>query len=148
VFNLQVNQIQEVSVTGSLTFQVSMDEPYENAVGKVTEALKTEGFGVLTRIDVKATLKEKLDTDFRPYIILGACHPPLAHQALQSNPLIGLIMPCNVTVEETDDGSLVNIVNPEVLLGMEPFVSDNQICEVAEKARYHLERVAEALKKV
>jgi uncharacterized protein (DUF302 family) len=125
-----------------------MDEPYENAVGKVTEALKTEGFGVLTRIDVKATLKEKLDTDFRPYIILGACHPPLAHQALQSNPLIGLIMPCNVTVEETDDGSLVNIVNPEVLLGMEPFVSDNQICEVAEKARYHLERVAEALKKV
>lgn len=134
-------------MTGSLTFQVSMDEPYENAVGKVTEALKNEGFGVLTRIDVKATLKEKLETDFRPYVILGACHPPLAHQALQSNPLIGLIMPCNVTVEETDAGSLVNIVNPEVLLGMEPFTSDNQICEVAEKARYHLERVAEALKK-
>ena len=93
-------------MAGSLTFQVSIGEPYEIAVGKVTEALKSEGFGVLTRIDVKVTLKEKLDTDFRPYIILGACHPPLAHQALLSNPLIGLMMPCNVTVEETDDGSL------------------------------------------
>ena len=112
----------------------------------MTEALKSEGFGVLTRIDVKVTLKEKLDTDFRPYIILGACHPPLAHQALLSNPLIGLMMPCNVTVEETDDGSLVNIGNPEVLLGIEPFASDDQISEVAAEARIQLERVAAALK--
>ena len=133
-------------MAGSLTFQVSIGEPYEIAVGKVTEALKSEGFGVLTRIDVKATLKEKLDTDFRPYIILGACHPPLAHQALLSNPLIGLMMPCNVTVEETDDGSLVNIGNPEVLLGIEPFASDDQISEVAAEARIQLERVAAALK--
>jgi uncharacterized protein (DUF302 family) len=129
-------------MAGSLTFQVSIGEPYEIAVGKVTEALKSEGFGVLTRIDVKVTLKEKLDTDFRPYIILGACHPPLAHQALLSNPLIGLMMPCNVTVEETDDGSLVNIGNPEVLLGIEPFASDDQISEVAAEARIQLERVA------
>jgi uncharacterized protein (DUF302 family) len=133
-------------MAGSLTFQVSIGEPYEIAVGKVTEALKSEGFGVLTRIDVKVTLKEKLDTDFRPYIILGACHPPLAHQALLSNPLIGLMMPCNVTVEETDDGSLVNIGNPEVLLGIEPFASDDQISEVAAEARIQLERVAAALK--
>lgn len=133
-------------MAGSLTFQVSIGEPYEIAVGKVTEALKSEGFGVLTRIDVKVTLKEKLDTDFRPYIILGACHPPLAHQALLSNPLIGLMMPCNVTVEETDDGSLVNIGNPEVLLGIEPFASDDQISEVAAEARIQLERVATALK--
>lgn len=133
-------------MAGSLTFQVSIGEPYEIAVGKVTEALKSEGFGVLTRIDVKVTLKEKLDTDFRPYIILGACHPPLAHQALLSNPLIGLMMPCNVTVEETDDGSLVNIGNPEVLLGIEPFASDDQISEVVAEARIQLERVAAALK--
>ena len=133
-------------MAGSLTFQVSIGEPYEIVVGKVTEALKSEGFGVLTRIDVKVTLKEKLDTDFRPYIILGACHPPLAHQALLSNPLIGLMMPCNVTVEETDDGSLVNIGNPEVLLGIEPFASDDQISEVAAEARIQLERVAAALK--
>lgn len=133
-------------MAGSLTFQVSIGEPYEIAVGKVTEALKSEGFGVLTRIDVKVTLKEKLDTDFRPYIILGACHPPLAHKALLSNPLIGLMMPCNVTVEETDDGSLVNIGNPEVLLGIEPFASDDQISEVAAEARIQLERVAAALK--
>ena len=133
-------------MAGSLTFQVSIGEPYEIAVGKVTEALKSEEFGVLTRIDVKVTLKEKLDTDFRPYIILGACHPPLAHQALLSNPLIGLMMPCNVTVEETDDGSLVNIGNPEVLLGIEPFASDDQISEVAAEARIQLERVAAALK--
>lgn len=133
-------------MAGSLTFQVSIGEPYEIAVGKVTEALKSEGFGVLTRIDVKVTQKEKLDTDFRPYIILGACHPPLAHQALLSNPLIGLMMPCNVTVEETDDGSLVNIGNPEVLLGIEPFASDDQISEVAAEARIQLERVATALK--
>lgn len=133
-------------MAGSLTFQVSLGEPYEIAGGKVTEALKSEGFGVLTRIDVKVTLKEKLDTDFRPYIILGACHPPLAHQALLSNPLIGLMMPHNVTVEETDDGSLVNIGNPEVLLGIEPFASDDQISEVAAEARIQLERVAAALK--
>jgi uncharacterized protein (DUF302 family) len=134
-------------MTESLTFQVTMDEPYENAVEKVIDSLKTEGFGVLTRIDVKATLKEKLDTDFRHYVILGACHPPLAHQALLSNPLIGLMMPCNVTVEETGNGSLINIGNPEVLLDMEPFTTDDQICEVAAEARSHLERVAEALKK-
>ncbi len=133
-------------MTQTLTFQVSMVEPYEIAVEKVTAALKTEGFGVLTRIDVKATLKEKLDADFRPYVILGACNPPLAHKALLSNPLIGSLLPCNVTVEETEDGSLVNIINPEELLGMQPFASDDQICDVAAEARASLERVAAALK--
>ncbi len=133
-------------MTQSLTFQVSMVEPYEIAVEKVAEVLKTEGFGILTRIDVKATLKEKLDADFHPYVILGACNPPLAHQALQSNPLVGLLLPCNVTVEEIEGGSLVNIVNPEALLGMQPFASDDQICGVATEARTRLERVAAALK--
>jgi uncharacterized protein (DUF302 family) len=134
-------------MTQALSFQVTMAEPYEIAVEKVTEALKTEGFGVLTQINVKATLKEKLDADFHPYVILGACNPPLAHQALLSDPLIGLLLPCNVTVQETEEGSQVNIINPDAMLGMPPFSTDDRICEVAAEARTRLERVATALEK-
>lgn len=129
----------------SLAYQISMTDPYEVAVEKVVEALKIEGFGVLTRIDVKATLKEKLDVDFRPYVILGACNPPLAHRALLSDPLVGLLLPCNVTVEETAGGSLVSIINPEVMLGVEPLSMDEQIREVASEARTRLNRVVAAL---
>lgn len=129
----------------SLAYQISMTDPYEVAVEKVVEALKIEGFGVLTRIDVKATLKEKLDADFRPYVILGACNPPLAHRALLSDPLVGLLLPCNVTVEETAGGSLVSIINPEVMLGVEPLSMDEQIREVASEARTRLNRVVAAL---
>ena len=130
-----------------LTFQISIPDPYDAAVEKVTAALKAEGFGVLTSIDVKATLKEKLDADFRPYVILGACNPPLAQQALLSDPLVGLLLPCNVTVEETAHGSLVSIVNPEAMLGVPPLSANKQIGEVAAEARTRLERVASALKK-
>jgi uncharacterized protein (DUF302 family) len=129
----------------SLAYQISMTDPYEVAVEKVIEALKVEGFGVLTRIDVKATLKEKLDADFRPYVILGACNPPLAQRALLSDPLVGLLLPCNVTVEETADGSLVSIINPEAMLGVEPLSTNEQIGEVASEARTRLERVVAAL---
>ena len=129
----------------SLASQISMTDPYEVAVEKVIEALKVEGFGVLTRIDVKATLKEKLDADFRPYVILGACNPPLAQRALLSDPLVGLLLPCNVTVEETADGSLVSIINPEAMLGVEPLSTNEQIGEVASEAHTRLERVVAAL---
>jgi uncharacterized protein (DUF302 family) len=129
----------------SLASQISMTDPYEVAVEKVIEALKVEGFGVLTRIDVKATLKEKLDAEFRPYVILGACNPPLAHRALLSDPLVGLLLPCNVTVEETADGSLVSIINPEAMLGVEPLSTNEQIGEVASEAHTRLERVVAAL---
>jgi uncharacterized protein (DUF302 family) len=132
-------------MTQPLTFQITLTDPYESAVEKVTAALKTEGFGVLTSIDVKDTLKKKLDADFRRYIILGACNPPLAYQALQSEPLVGLLLPCNVTVEEANDGSLVSIINPDAMLGIRPLSNNEKIRDVAAEARQRLERVAKVL---
>ncbi len=88
---------------------------FEDAITKVTEELKKEGFGVLTEIDVKATLKKKIDVDFRNYRILGACNPPFAHKALQAEENIGVLLPCNVVVQENLDGKTqVSIVNPLV----------------------------------
>ncbi len=91
-----------------------LDVPYDEALTKVREALKEQGFGILTEIDVRATLREKLDQDFRPYTILGACNPRLAHRALESNLDIGLLLPCNVIVYESDGGSVVSAFDPEV----------------------------------
>jgi uncharacterized protein (DUF302 family) len=129
-----------------ISFQVQLSDPYEKALEKVTEALKTEGFGVLTEIDVKATLKKKIDADFRPYAILGACNPPLAHKALKTEPIIGLMLPCNVTVEATDQGSLVNLINPKAMMLSNPLLQDNAALEeVANDAFQRLKRVAELL---
>lgn len=126
-------------------FQVKLTENYDAAIEKVTNALKNEGFGVLTSIDVKETLKEKLDVDFRRYIILGACNPPLAYKALQSQPLIGLLLPCNVTIEEQEGGTLVSIANPDAMLTIDPLSASDAVCAVAAEARARLERVAQAL---
>ena len=115
------------------------------AVDKVTAALKTQGFGVLTKIDVKATLKEKINKDFRPYAILGACNPSLAHRALENEPLIGLLLPCNVTVESTETGTLVSIVNPETMLSVGILAQNDIICDVATEAGILLKKVAESL---
>lgn len=130
-----------------ISFQIHLDDDYDTAIIKVTYALKEEGFGVLTEVDVKDTLKKKIDADFRPFAILGACNPPLAHKALQNEPLVGLLLPCNVTVEETEDGALVNLINPQVMLLSHPSLSDNPtLKEVAEDAHSRLSRVAERLK--
>jgi uncharacterized protein (DUF302 family) len=127
------------------TFQIPLSDDYETAVEKVTTALKTEGFGVLTTVDMKATLKKKLDADFRRYVILGVCNPPLAYRALQRDARVGLLLPCNVVVEESESGSLVSIVNPEAALGIGPLSEDPEIKAVAAEARARLERVAAAL---
>jgi len=129
-----------------ISFTIIMPDSFENALEKVTAALKSEGFGVLTEIDVKATLKQKIDVDFRRYSILGACNPPLAHKALQSDPLVGLLLPCNVTVEEFGDGSKVNLINPKSMLLANPYLAENDsVMEVAKDAFSRLERVAKAL---
>lgn len=129
-----------------LGFTVILETPYEQAIEVVTAALKTQGFGVLTRIDVRATLQEKLGVDFRPYAILGACNPPLAHRALSRMPEIGLLLPCNVTVEESAPGqSLVRFINPQAMLqGLTP-AGDAVLAEVAADALRRFKRVMEAL---
>ncbi|MEE8390158.1 MAG: DUF302 domain-containing protein [Anaerolineae bacterium] len=119
-----------------------LDSSYEQAVAHVIGALKQEGFGVLTEIDVQATLKKKLDADFRKYVILGACNPSLAHQALTADLEIGLLLPCNVIVYEEDDGSVVSIVDPISMLGV---VENPELEVVAQEARARLQRVIEAL---
>jgi len=116
---------------------------YEDAVKRVTELLATEGFGILTEIDVKATLKKKLNVDFRRYVILGACNPPLAHRALSAEPNIGALLPCNVVVMERDEGgSVVAAFDPAVGFSM----IDNPALEpIASEVTQRLQRVIDGL---
>ena len=133
-------------MSDGISFDVHLDQPFEQAVESVTAALKIQGFGVLTLIDVKATMKEKLGEDFRPYIIMGACNPPLAHRALSTNGAAGLMLPCNVTVEaDPNGGSLVRIANPREMLQVGEFKDDPTLREVAAEAYSRLQRVATAL---
>lgn len=125
-------------------FQSTLNLPYETVLEKVTEALKAEGFGILTSIDVKETMKKKLDADFRKYMILGACNPPLAHKALTARPDVGLLLPCNVIVFEESNTTVVNIIDP---MSMTNFIQDPALDEVTEEARQRLKRVSEAIQK-
>jgi uncharacterized protein (DUF302 family) len=120
----------------------SVPLPYEQAVTRMKDALQQQGFGVLTEIDVQATFKKKLDVDFRPYRILGACNPQLAHHALSVAPQVGLLLPCNVTVSQAGDQVEVSIVDP---LGMLGLAGTPELEPVAEEARARLSRVAAAL---
>jgi uncharacterized protein (DUF302 family) len=130
----------------SIGFVVHVDEAYEQALEKVKAALKAEGFGVLTAIDVRATMKEKLGVDFRPYTILGACNPPLAHKALSADASVGLMLPCNVTVEDAaEGGSRVILADPRAMILTGPWSANPELVEVANEAHNRLKRAAEKL---
>lgn len=124
-------------------FTVNMNGDFDAAVARVTEALKEEGFGVLTDIDVQATLKAKLDIDKKPYRILGACNPKLANQAIDAEPDIGLLLPCNVVVREAEDGTIVvGFMDPASVLGL---VGRDELQSLGAEVRGKLERVRDAL---
>lgn len=124
-------------------FSISMSGSMDDVCEKVTEALKTEGFGVLTEIDVQATLKKKIDVDRKPYKILGACNPQLANQAINAEPDIGLLLPCNVVVREEDDGSMtVAFMDPAAVLDL---VDNSAVHEIAPQVKARLEKVRDLL---
>lgn len=124
-------------------FTIKVTGSFDDAVTRVTEELLKEGFGVLTEIDVKATLKKKLDLDKRPYKILGACNPVLANQALDAEPDIGLLLPCNVIVREDEEGAIVvGFMDPAAVLTL---VERDGVKELAAEVRSRLERVRDAM---
>ncbi len=125
---------------GSYAFEVTTRRSFDDAITRVTELLAAEGFGVLTEIDVKATLKKKLDLDVRPYRILGACNPPLAHRALAAEPHVGVLLPCNVVVWDEGDHRVVAAMEPRMMEGV---VEDPEVLAVAREVSERLHRVLE-----
>lgn len=133
----------------SLAIEVELAAPFAAALEAARLALKAEGFGILTEIDLRATFKEKLGHEFRPYVILGACNPPLAYSAVSSDAQVGLLLPCNVTVEAAPSGgSIIRLTNPETLLqaGSGAAAPSAAVWEVARDARARMTRVAAALR--
>lgn len=123
-------------------FGTTLAAPLDAAVARVTAALKAEGFGVLTTIDVQQTMKQKLDVEFEPYVILGACNPPLAHRALTAEHEIGLLLPCNVILHAHGAETRVAVADPIAMLGV---VDNPVLAAVAQEARARLTRVVAAL---
>jgi uncharacterized protein (DUF302 family) len=131
-----------MSSTTPYTFGTRLAMPIDEARPRVEAALKAEGFGVLTEIDVAATLKAKLDIDRPPYLILGACNPPLANRALEADPSVGALLPCNVVLRADGDGTIVEAMDPGAALSL---ASSPGVVEVGNEARERLSRVVEAL---
>lgn len=129
-----------------LGFEAMLPLAFDAAIERVTEELKAEGFGVLTRIDVHDTLKKKIGAEFRPYVILGACNPQLAHKALSARADVGMMLPCNVTVEAAGEGrSLVRIADPQMMMTVGDLGTVEELRQVGGEARERLQRVAESL---
>jgi uncharacterized protein (DUF302 family) len=123
-------------------FSKTVDLSFEDTINKVTDELKKEGFGILTTIDIKETLKNKIDVDFKKYTILGACNPPLAHKALQAEEEIGLLLPCNVIVYEKDSKSIVSVFDPSL---MSKVVENENLTPIAEEVKEKLQRVFDSI---
>ena len=123
-------------------FSKKVNLTYEKALERITEELKKEGFGVLTEIDVKETLKKKLDVDFKKYKILGACNPPIAHKALQAEEELGLLLPCNVIVYEKEGGSVISVFNPMI---MTELLENENMSSIATEVKSKLERALDAV---
>ena len=126
----------------SYAISTTVSTPYAETVEAVKAALGEQGFGVLTEIDIKATLKKKLDVDVPAQVILGACRPPLAYQSLQAEPSIGLLLPCNVVVRETEDGTVVEAVDPQTMVQM---TDNGDLQKVADEAKERLEKALASL---
>ena len=130
----------------NMSYDVRLSCPHDEAITRVTDALGAEGFGVLSRIDIHEKFRDKLGIDFSPYTILGACNPALAHVVLDAAPEIGLLLPCNVTVEVTEDEDiLVRVINARTMMDMAGFADDDRVAPVGREADERLRRVAEAL---
>ena len=129
-------------MNNAYSFGTTLAVPYEESLPRVKEALKAEGFGVLTEIDVRQTLREKLGVAMEPYLILGACNPALAHRALEQEPEVGLLLPCNVVVRAQGQGSRVEIADPQAMLGI---VGNAYLDALATEARQRLQRVISSL---
>jgi len=123
-------------------FTTTLAEPFDSVMERTKQELQKEGFGVLTSIDVREKFKEKLGIDFRKYVILGACNPPSAHQAITIEENIGLLLPCNVIVYEKDDKTVVSIIKPSVAMNM---IQNEQLLEVARKVEQKLKKVFESI---
>jgi uncharacterized protein (DUF302 family) len=121
---------------------ITLDLPYADAVSAVRAALKDQGFGVLTEIDVRATMRAKLDAEVEPYVILGACNPPLAHRALEIDRTIGLLLPCNVVVRAVGDRSLVQALDPELMAAVP---EREELRPIADEARQRIQAALDSL---
>jgi len=125
--------------------EIALNLDFDGAVARVTEALAAEGFGVISRIDMDKAFREKIGVEFRRYTILGACNPKLAHKAVSARPDVGLLLPCNITVEEASAGSTVRIIDAAAMMGVAGLDANPAIAELAEDAAARLGRVAAAL---
>ena len=123
-------------------FMRELDIPFEKAIERVTEELKKEGFGILTTIDLKAKFREKLNIDYKKYVILGACNPALAHKSLGAEESIGLMLPCNAIVYEKGDKTIVGIIKPSAAMGM---IGNEELRDIAEIVEAKLKKVSESL---
>jgi uncharacterized protein (DUF302 family) len=133
-------------MTTKLSFDIELPLVFSDAVARVKDALKQEGFGILTEIDLRAAFRDKLGRDFRPYLILGACNPPLAFSAISADPAVGSLLPCNVTVESIGDKrTLVRLTNPEALLATAALGTSPELAGVVRDASERMERVASSL---